>query len=376
MKILYLNYEFPPIGGGASPVSYEIAKNYVALGHEVSVITMCFEGSPVFEIKEGIQIYRVKCLRSKASICYPYEQASYLLSAMFFLKEHLKKHVYDVCHCHFLIPTGILAYWLKQKYQIPYIITIHGSDVPGYNPDRFQFLHKYTPPLLRKVVAHSDKIIAPSFFLKNLLVNEVGGFEDKIVHIPNGIDPDYYTPLPKRPLIFSSGRLLARKGFQYLIQAVENEDLGFEVHIAGDGPMYSTLKQSAEKSKTQVFLHGWVDNTSDHYKQLLGEASIFTLVSTKENASISLLEAMSAACAVVTSNVSGCPETVGETGIKIAPENPILLQKALKELIANPLKMKNLSNSARCKVVNEYSWASISKKYEDLLFSSMRELAL
>ena len=35
MKILMLNYEFPPLGGGASPVSYEIAKGYVKLGHKV-----------------------------------------------------------------------------------------------------------------------------------------------------------------------------------------------------------------------------------------------------------------------------------------------------------------------------------------------------
>ena len=34
LKILMLNYEFPPLGGGASPVSYEIAKGYVRLGHE------------------------------------------------------------------------------------------------------------------------------------------------------------------------------------------------------------------------------------------------------------------------------------------------------------------------------------------------------
>jgi len=37
MRILMLNYEFPPLGGGTSPVSYEIAKGYVKLGHSVDV---------------------------------------------------------------------------------------------------------------------------------------------------------------------------------------------------------------------------------------------------------------------------------------------------------------------------------------------------
>ncbi len=44
LNILILNYEFPPLGGGASPVSYEIAKGYVGLGHEVSVVTMSYPG--------------------------------------------------------------------------------------------------------------------------------------------------------------------------------------------------------------------------------------------------------------------------------------------------------------------------------------------
>ena len=37
-KILVLNYEFPPLGGGASPVSYEIARGYVKLGQKVDVV--------------------------------------------------------------------------------------------------------------------------------------------------------------------------------------------------------------------------------------------------------------------------------------------------------------------------------------------------
>lgn len=44
LNILILNYEFPPLGGGASPVSYEIAKGYVGLGHSVAAATMSYQG--------------------------------------------------------------------------------------------------------------------------------------------------------------------------------------------------------------------------------------------------------------------------------------------------------------------------------------------
>lgn len=367
MRILYLNYEFPPIGGGASPASYEIAKEYVALGHQVTVVTMHYDGLLAYEEVDGIQIYRVKCLRRKVNISHPYEQFTYLLSALAFLKKHLIETRYDVCHCHFLIPTGFLAYWVKKNFKIPYIITIHGSDVPGYNPDRFQFLHRFTPPLLRRIVEESYRVTSGSVYLIDLLLENVGDFEDKMIHIPNGIDANIYVPLPKKPVIFSSGRLLERKGFQYLIEAVKKEDIGFEVHIAGDGPMKTRLENLAGEAKTNVIFHGWLDNTSDKYKKLLGEASIFSLISSKENASLSLLEAMSAACVVVTSDVAGCPETIGDAGLKIAPENPLLLNKVFKELITNPAKIRQLSNLARDKVVNDYNWRYLTKKYELLL---------
>ena len=369
MRILYLNYEFPPIGGGASPVSYEIAKEYVVLGHQVNVVTMKFDDLPSYEVKEGIHIYRVECLRKEVNMCQPYEQFTFLISAMSFLRKHLLEVQYDVCHCHFLIPTGFLAYWLKRKYHIPYIITLHGSDVPGYNPDRFQFLHRFTPPLLRRIVENAHRITAGSSYLIDLLLRNVGDFRGKVELIRNGINPNIYTPLSKKPMIFSSGRLLERKGFQYLIEAVRKENIGFEVHIAGDGPMKPNLEELAKDSKTKVVFHGWLDNSSSQYKTLLGESSIYSLISAKENASISLLEAMSAACVVVTSNVSGCPETIGEAGVKIMPENSTVLNQAFKDLITNPLKLEKLSGMARRKVLHDYNWKRLVKQYEALLIN-------
>ena len=57
MKLLMLNYEFPPLGGGASPLSYEYARTMVALGHEVDVVTMRYTGFPKFEVIDGISGY-------------------------------------------------------------------------------------------------------------------------------------------------------------------------------------------------------------------------------------------------------------------------------------------------------------------------------
>ena len=268
-RVLVLNYEFPPLGGGASPVSYEVIKRLVAQERYIAdVVTMGYKDLPAYEeIIPGLKVYRVKGLRSKKEICYPHEQLTYLASAFFRCRQLLRKSNYDICHAHFLIPTGILAWVLKKRYKLKYVITSHGSDVPGYNEDRFTFLHKFTGPILKLVARGAKKIITPSKYLGSLILNNIDStLEDKIEYIPNGIDIDRFIPAKKRNIILSTGRLLPRKGFQYLIQAVSDLIPAYEVHICGDGPMMPELKKLAEKSNTKIIFHGWVDNDSDQYK--------------------------------------------------------------------------------------------------------------
>ncbi len=365
-KILMLNYEFPPLGGGASPVSYEIAKGLVKRGHRVDVVTMRYKDLPEYEVSNGIHVYRVNCLRSKKEICYPLEQLTYIISSILFLREHMKNYEYDINHTHFIIPTGIISLWLKKKYGLEYVITSHGSDVPGYNPDRFKFLHKFTKPILKMICQNCKTIISPSNYLANLIKREIG-FR-KIVVIPNGIYIEKFKPNKnKRKIIFSSGRLLPRKGFQYLIKAVSHKKYEYEVHIAGDGPMMEDLRSLAKRSKTSIIFHGWLDNNSAEYKNLLETASIYVLASERENASIALLEAMSAGCAVITTNVSGCPETVGDSGEIVPVGDHKVLNEKIEHLIENERIIEELGKKARRRVLEHYDWEKVLSKYEKLM---------
>lgn len=370
MRILILNYEFPPLGGGASPVSYEIAKRYVGLGHQVDVVTMHYGGLPFHEIVDGIDVFRVKCFRSKKEMCHLHEMLSYVVSAWFFLRKHLKKNKYDANHTHFLIPTGVLSLWVKWKFGLKYIITAHGSDVPGYNEDRFTFSHRFTKPILGKIIANSEKIVSPSSFLRDLILKNFGDiFNDKICKIPNGIDSSIFTPNQKDKIILTTGRLLPRKGVQYLVKAVSDRDIGYTVHICGDGPMRAELENLAKQSKTKIIFHGWLDSKSEAYRALLSKASIYVLVSSKENASVALLEAMSSGCGVITSNVSGCPETVDDSGIIIPPEVAKALNEALMTYINNPKLLDDKMKAARQRVVDMYDWQFLTQCYLDLLIS-------
>ncbi len=370
MNLLLLNYEFPPLGGGASPVSFEIASQLVErYDVNIDVVTMGFKGLPVYEeCGPSLRIHRVPCWRSKKEICHPWEQATFLVSGFKKAAALHQEHNFDLCHTHFLIPTGIIAEKLKRHFGLDYVVTAHGSDVPGFNNDRFKLLHQFTGPVLRKVARGAKKIVAPSHFLEQLIRQKIDvAFDEKLTVIPNGIDVDKFRPRQKRRIILGSGRLLPRKGFQFLLEAVADQDIGYEVHICGDGPMMGALQEIGQRSQTKVVLHGWLDNRSQQYRDLIESAAIYVLPSLKENASIALLEGMAAGAAVLTTAISGCPETVGEGGILVEPASVSDLREKLYRLVADEDRLKTVQQAMRNRVMQNFAWEKIIGQYWQVL---------
>lgn len=363
-NILVLNYEFPPIGGWAAPVSYDLCKWYVDNGFSVDVITMWFKDLPKHEKKDWINIYRVKCLRSRKEICHPYEQLTYLISWYFKAKKLLKQKKYDVCHCHFILPTWILALILKKKYWLKYSVTSHGSDVPWYNPNRFTFLHKFTPKLLRKIINNAEIIISPSQYLKNLIKKNIKWINKDIEIIPNWIDTNKFIPLKKEKIIIWTWRLWPLKWLHLLAKAfseIKNTNW-FKLHILWDWPLMNELKKIQKQSKNEIILHWWIDNKSKEYATILGKSTIFCLPSVSENGPISILEWMSSWCIILTTASTGCIEMTEWIWIYINPTVESIKEQ-LESLIENPDSFKNLWDDARKKAISIYDKNKTTKKY-------------
>jgi glycosyltransferase involved in cell wall biosynthesis len=369
-KILVLNYEFPPLGGGASPVSYEVAKRLSETGKcRIDVVTMGYKDLLTYEeINENFRIHRVRCLRTKKEICHPWEQMSYLVSAYFKARRLILKEHYDICHTHFIIPTGVLSYVFKRQYKLPYVITSHGSDVLGYGK-RFRLLYPILTKSWKAILRNAQLVTSPSHFLAEAIVAAYGNptIPASPLIIPNGIDTKAISVRPKKNIIFSSGRLLPNKGFQYLIEAVAREDCGYEVHIAGDGPIRAQLEEQASHSKTKIIFHGWLLNTDEEYRNLLETAAIFVLASDKENASIVLLEALAAGSAVITTSGSGTAETVGNEGLLFAPRDVVALRGHLTRLINDDTFRCELQQRSRHRAECVYDWNAILTIYQQIL---------
>ncbi len=370
-QILLLNYEFPPLGGGASPVSYEIAVQLSESGFaDIDVVTMGYGNLPAHEeINPHLRIYRVKCLRSKKEICHPWEQATYLVSAYQQCKKLIALKTYDICHAHFIIPTGILARKLKQQFGLPYVITAHGSDVLGYNP-RFQVLYPFLIGIWKKVLDDAKMVTSPSRYLQQEILKVYPTFpEDKIAVIPNGITQGKFMPMKKEQYILLVSRLTINKGVQDLIEAIKDLDLGeWKVKIVGEGPYRKALEAltATYKLSDTIEFVGWVDNKSDRMRELYGKASIFVLASWFENMNMTLLEAMQSGCAVIATDVGGNREVVSDTGKLVVTSNDEIAP-ALAGYINDSSLLKRDQQNVTELIAQHFEFSKLLNEYKTVL---------
>jgi glycosyltransferase involved in cell wall biosynthesis len=365
MKLLTLCYEFPPIGGGGSKVVYGLTRELVRQGHEVDIVTMGYKGLPREEDVNGVHVYRLPCIRTRKSVCYSPEMATYIAAALPFVLNLTKRNRYDLNHTHFILPDGFIAYILKKRRGLPYVITAHGSDVPGYNPHRFKMMHKFLSPLWRKIIHSAEKIICPSRALQKLIVES--GSLAPVEHIPNGLATEDFNPgRPKQKRVLLVSRVLERKGFQFFLEAMDCLDEDYEVNIVGEGPYLPVLKSLAARQTKKVQFLGWMDHAAGGIKELYETSQIFVFPSEAENFPIVLLEAMASGMAIITTGGTGCAEVVGDTGLLIESRNSESIRKALRRLLNEPELCASMGAAARKRFENHFSWATNASLYARL----------
>lgn len=367
MQILMLCYEYPPLGGGGGKVAAGLSAELVRQGHQVTLLTMGYRGIPAVRMVEGVRVIGVPCLRLRKEICSPAELSTYLISARLSAFRWIQQIQFDLIHAHFIFPDGAIAYWLKKKTGLPYLITAHGSDVPGYNPHRFQLEHLLLKPFWRRVVEGAEAIVTASAHLEGLIRQQLP--QQKVERIFNAISPPDFRPQAKDPLrIVVISRLLERKGIQYLLQALDGCEVPYQVDIIGAGPYQTALEKLAKqiRSAAVVTFHGWLSQDDAQFWRFLETAAIFVFPSAAENFPMVLLEAMSARLAIITTNDSGCAEVVGDAAILIPPQNAEAIRQALKQLREHPALLKEYGERAFQRLRTEFTWEAAAGKYSAL----------
>lgn len=307
-----------------------LATALVRAGHEVDVLTAGMPQLPRSEFVDKVQVCRVPGWRRRLHYSTALEQLSFVLPTYFAAVDRHRRHPYDMIHCHFIVPTGVVAWLLRRRTGLPFVLTAHGSDVPGYNTDRFVTTHRLIRPLWRRIVSSAAAVTSPSTFVAGLL-REQGVAEVSV--LPNPIDALPSGKRPRSKRILCVARLVPRKGVHHLIQAMSAVGRDWELVIAGDGPMLAPLRQQAVELGVRVSFEGFVPR--ERLPELYLSSSVFVLPSLQENFPMVLVEAMAAGCAVITTEGSGCAEIVGSAGRLVPPGDVQALTEALVDLTEN-----------------------------------------
>ena len=371
MRILILNSEYPPIGGGAGNASAHIAAQLEKMGYLITVVTSRFGKLPHQEQNGGVTIQRIPSLRRRQDRSSPLEQALFILSASVWILSLIPHFKPNAILAFFGVPSGAVAWLAKKIYNIPYIVSLRGGDVPGFRPYDFDVYHKLIAPFLRVIWRNAGAVVANSNGLRTL----ANAFDSRIdiPIIPNGIDLQSYKTLDRDwsfPRLLSVGRLVHQKGLDLAMRALGGQkEFDWEWRIAGDGPEQAALRSLAKELGIgdRVIFLGW--QSREQLTECYRWANIFLFPSRHEGMPNAMLEAMASGLPVLASCIAGNEELVmdDKTGLLVPSEDIERLRTALNKLLSDPALRENMGGAARRHVEGNYSWEATARQYALLL---------
>lgn len=376
MRLLILNYEYPPLGGGAGVITQNIAEGLARRGHNICVVTTWFEGEQEDYSENNLQIIRLKSKRKHIFQSNPREMLSWMTAAKKFLNKHLLQERYDLCFANFSLPGGEVAYSMKLKFKMPYVVISHGHDIPWFMPEQMMWYHAATYHWIRTICLQSERNYIQSMDMKKNIDSFLGrSFSDKNKIIYNGWNSELFSPdyrqRSKTFTILFPGRLVSQKdpiSFLKAIKIVSNSINNFKVNILGDGPLRKKMENFVKNNQLEdiVVFKSWVDKPEmlNQYRS----ASLTVLPSLNEGMSIATLEALACGQYLIATKVSNNESliTSGINGDFIEIKNP----EDIASKILNFYNTKFLSNYLiPVEGLNKYhelfEWDRIIDEYEE-----------
>jgi glycosyltransferase involved in cell wall biosynthesis len=371
--VLLLNYEYPPVGGGAGVATAALAQGLAARGAEVHVLsTDPGPGVPLpAERVLGLTVHRLRCRRTALHEANMRDAASYLVAALPAAQRLVKRVRPDVAHLFFSLPTGLLLP-LFRAHRVPTVISLRGSDVPGYDPFNagLQRAHRLLRPVTRSIWRGADEVVALSHSLRQLAAETDPSLHCSV--IPNGVDVELFRPAarPRQPggpvRCVTVARLVERKGIDDLLHALARLERGrYHLEIIGSGPAEPALRELVARLelRAEIRFVGALDRAG--VAERLRAADLFALPSRAESFGNVFAEAMATGLPVVGTAIGGIPEFVqdGRHGLLVPPRDPGALAAAIRLLGEHPVLRSTIAARNRAHAVTHLSWEAVTQRY-------------
>jgi len=387
MKFLFLNYEYPPIGGGASTATEAILRAWKEDPEvEVHLITSGLGNEyERIDLDGAIFIHRMPIGKDASRLhsqsmrdILTYSWRAWRFSRTF-IREENKRKSFDATLAFFTIPCGFLAYLIERRFGIPFVVSLRGADVPGFS-EKYDTFYIFAKPFVRFLWRRARAVIPNSIGIRSLAEKTSPGQPMRIIE--NGVDTVTFAPddkkKPDSPVIFlSTSRLTPRKGIHFLIEAfavaLKESPVPLELWLIGEGEQKPELQARVAELGIdgQVKFLGRIehDRLVDYYRQ----AHIFVLPSKNEGMSNSALEALACGLPLVVSGTGGMQELVteGENGCFIDPEDTAAFARALSDLAASPDRIRTFGIESRRRA-EARGWRQVATRFKDVLESVSR----
>lgn len=381
MKILFVNYEYPPLGGGGGLVMASLARQ-LAQRHEVTVLTSRGPGQPEISAEHGVEVIRSPVFfRRQLAVANLPSMLAFVGSGLIRGSTLLRQRRYDVINTHFVVPTGPVGHLLSRFYGIPNVLSAHGGDL--YDPSKRMSPHRHAPlrATVRFLLDNADVLVGQS---RDTLrrVREIYGVRRSSELIPLGIEPPVIPAgtgraafnLPDSAfLMVTVGRLVSRKNNTLLVRALAASGVtNAHLAIVGTGPEQGEIARTAQQLGVGQRVH-LLGGLADAEKfGLLAVADAFFSASQHEGFGLVFLEAMACGLPVVCFDRGGQTDFLrhGKTGRVLALNDLEGLARSIQELAGAPLTRQEMGTFNR-NLAERYFIENCAAQYEQVFAAAI-----
>lgn len=378
MRIMIVTDQYPPMVGGVPNVTQGLAVDFVARGHQVSVVAPSYSARDSRRIEDNVRVYRF------SSFEWPtYKELRIVFLPFLPIRNAIKKHDPDIIHIHSPVVLGNVAQILAGGLRKPVVATNH------YLPTNLsrtlasdQFLSKHFSNITYSYLVHfcnrCEFVTAPTQTALNLLY-------DHGLHVParvvsNGIDVNKFTPgdrdpdilerfkLPTdRPLILHVNRLSEEKRVNVLLDAVATMRTQAHIALVSTGPAEADLRAQVERLSIgdRVSFLGFVRD--EELLSLRRSSDIFAIPSEADLQSLATMEAMACGLPVIAANSYALPELVHheQNGYLFQPGNSDELASRLDELVLDSALRKHMGTES-LKIIARHDRVKVLEQWEEI----------
>jgi len=347
LKILFCNYEYPPLGGGGGVVMAALARE-LARRHEVTVLTSQALGLAGASVESGVRIVRAPVFfRRQLAVANLPSMMAFLPSAALKGLALTRSGQFDIVNTHFVVPSGPVGWLLARINAVPNVLSVHGGDLFDPSKSSSPHRHAWLRAPIRYMLNAADAVVGQSQDTVRR-VAEIYGVSRPVELIPLGIErPPAVTGAPREELrlapdafvMVTIGRLVARKSTLQLVHALAAcKRADAHLLVVGDGPDAAAIESAAAAAGIAERVHLLGQVSDAHRYRALAAADIFVSTSQHEGFGLVFLEAMAFGLPVVCYDRGGQTDFLKsrETGHVIKLNDLADFTRALVELHDQP----------------------------------------